>query len=74
MVNIWQKLGYGLGVKRKKKYLYNRKCNEIKNNSKKRNSGKQQLDQSYKYLKQSMDSFCFKKNSKLKESCVSALT
>ena len=34
LTEIW------IRVKRKEKYLYNRKCNNITNNSKKRNSGK----------------------------------
>ena len=37
--DVWQNVEYGLRVKRKEKYLYIRKCNNI-NNSKKKNSGK----------------------------------
>ena len=38
IVDIWENLGYGLRVKRKEKYLYIRKFNSTKNNSKKPNS------------------------------------
>ena len=41
--------GYGLRVKRKKKYLYIRKYNNITNNYKKGNSGGKRFVQSYKY-------------------------
>ena len=51
VVDIWQKFVYGLRVKRKEKYLYNRICSNIANNSKKQNSGKWQLVQSYTHLK-----------------------
>ena len=40
IVDIRQNIGYGLRVKGKEKYLYIRKCNSIKNNSKKQNSEK----------------------------------
>ena len=50
LTEFWNS-GYGLRAKRKEKYLYIRKCNNIKNNAKKRNSGKKRLVQSYKYLK-----------------------
>ena len=39
LTEFWN-FGYGLGVKRKESYLYIWKCNNITNNSKKRNSGK----------------------------------
>ena len=39
LTEFWN-FGYGLLVKRKENYLYIRKCNNIKNNTKKRNSGK----------------------------------
>ena len=39
-LDIWQNFGYGLRVKRKIKYWNIRKCYNITNNSKKRNSGK----------------------------------
>ena len=39
LTEFWN-FGYGLRVKRKEKYLYIRKYNNIKNNIKKRNSGK----------------------------------
>ena len=35
IVDIWQNFGYGSRVKRKEKYLYIRKYNNITNNSKK---------------------------------------
>ena len=40
IIDIWQNFGYGLRVRRKEKYLYIRKCNNIRNNCKKRNSWK----------------------------------
>ena len=39
LTEFWN-FGYGFLVKRKENYLYIRKCNNIKNNTKKRNSGK----------------------------------
>ena len=39
LTEFWD-FGYGLQVKRKENYLYIQKCNDIKNNTKKRNSGK----------------------------------
>ena len=39
LTEFWN-FGYGLRVKRKENYLYIGKCNNITNNSKKRNSGK----------------------------------
>ena len=39
LTEFWD-FGYGLQVKRKENYLYIRKCNDIKNNTKKRNSEK----------------------------------
>ena len=39
LTEFWN-FGYGLLVKRKENYLYIRKCNNIKNNTKKRNSEK----------------------------------
>ena len=40
IIDIWQKFGNGLRFKRKEKYSYNQKCNNITNNSKKWSSGK----------------------------------
>ena len=39
LTKFWN-FGYGLLVKRKANYLYIRKCNNIKNNTEKPNSGK----------------------------------
>ena len=39
LTEFWN-FGYGLRVKRKENHLYLGKCNNIANNSKKRNSGK----------------------------------
>ena len=39
LTEFWN-FGYGLRVKRKENYLYIRKCNNIKSNTKKQNSGK----------------------------------
>ena len=39
LTEFWN-FGYGLQAKQKENYLYIRKCNNIKNNSKKKNSGK----------------------------------
>ena len=50
LTEFWN-FGYGLRVKRKENYLYIRKCNNIKNNTKKQNTGKYRLVQSYYYLK-----------------------
>ena len=50
LTKFW-KFGYGLLVKRKENYLYIRRCNNIKNNTKTRNSWKWRLVQSSKYLK-----------------------
>ena len=45
IVDISQKFGYDLRVKRKEKYLRNPKCNNITNNSKKRIPGNNNLFQ-----------------------------
>ena len=37
IVDIRQKVGYGLRIKGKEKYLYNHRCNNITDNSKKQN-------------------------------------
>ena len=54
IIDIWHNFEYDLWVKRKEKYLYIPKCNNITNNSQRQNSGKYRLVQSYKYLNWSM--------------------
>ena len=53
ILNIWQSFGYGLWDKRKEKYLFIRKRNNITSYSRKCNSWKSQLSQikSYRFPK-----------------------